>query len=384
MPSVMSLGYLKKIFQELAERADIHINGKNPWDIQVHDDRVYQRVFYHGTLGLGESYMDGWWDCQQLDELFYRALHAHLEENLGINYATGFFLLLSKLRLIPLMLINHQTKKGALKVGMQHYDIGNDLYQCMLDKRMNYTCAYWKDAHTLDQAQEAKLRLVCEKLYLKPGMRVLDIGCGWGAFAKFAAENYGVKVVGITISQEQLKLAREMCLGLPIELRFQDYRDVNETFDRIVSLGMFEHVGSKNYSTYMHTVLRCLKDDGLFLLHTIGKDLTSVQSDAWINKYIFPNSMLPSIKQIAQASEGLLVMEDWHNFGAYYDKTLMAWQHNFVENWPNLAKKYDERFYRMWNYYLLTCAGAFRARAVQLWQIVFSKKGVSGGYNSIR
>ncbi len=254
----------------------------------------------------------------------------------------------------------------------------------MLDQQMAYSCAYGKDAHTLDDAQEAKLDLICRKLKLQPGMKVLDIGCGWGSFAKYAAEKFKVKVIGITVSKEQVKFGNELCQGIPVEIRLEDYRNINEKFDRIVSVGMFEHVGYKNYRTYMKIVYRCLKDDGLFLLHTIGKNNSETSIDPWMNKYIFPDGILPSVKQIAKAIEGLFVMEDWHNFGAYYDKTLMAWYRNFESNWEIIKSDYDKRFYRMWKYYLLSCAGSFRARKIQLWQIVFSKKGVLGGYRPIR
>jgi cyclopropane-fatty-acyl-phospholipid synthase len=269
-------------------------------------------------------------------------------------------------------------------VGFKHYDLGNRLFEAMLDSRMNYTCGYWKNAKNLDEAQLHKLELTCQKLLLKPGMRMLDIGCGFGALAKYAAENYGVKVVGVTISKEQRDYAQQNCAGLPVEIRFQDYRDVNEKFDRIASLGMFEHVGHLNYRTYMNVANKCLSDDGIFLLHTIGSKVSSVASDEWISKYIFPNGMLPSIPQIGNAAEGLFVMEDWHNFGADYDKTLMAWYANFNHHWDQLKSYYDERFYRMWKYYLLSCAGLFRARYTQLWQIVFTKQGILGGYQSPR
>ncbi len=249
---------------------------------------------------------------------------------------------------------------------------------------MTYTCAYWKDAATLDYAQENKLDLTCRKLALKPGMHVLDIGCGWGSFAKFAAENYGVKVTGITVSKEQVELGKKMCEGLPVDLRLMDYRELTQTFDHIVSLGMFEHVGYKNYRSYMKVVHSCLKDEGLFLLQTIGSNLSSTFTDPWINEYIFPDSLLPSISQIGKSIEGLFVMEDWHNFSADYDRTLMAWQNNFTSRWEELKDKYDSRFFRMWNYYLLSCAGAFRSRKNQLWQIAFSKNGIKGGYTSVR
>jgi cyclopropane-fatty-acyl-phospholipid synthase len=367
----------KSEVQRLLKTADVLINGKRAWDIQVRDERFYARVLAHGSLGFGDSYVDGWWDCKRLDEMFFRIRRAHLED---VVYRRPSML-------VPYLhakLTNMQRKSRAFEVGEKHYDIGNDLYSSMLDKRLTYTCGYWRDAKTLDEAQEAKLDLVCRKLQLKPGMTVLDIGCGWGSFAKFAAERWGVSVVGVTVSKEQVALARELCKGLPVKILLQDYRDIHGQFDRIVSLGMIEHVGFKNYKTYMRVCHRCLKDDGLFLLHTIGSDVAETVGDPWITKHIFPNSIVPSIKQLSSAIEGLFIMEDWHNFSADYDPTLMAWHKNFRAAWPTLRKCYGDRFYRMWSYYLLACAGSFRARRAQLWQIVLTKHGIVGGYPSIR
>jgi cyclopropane-fatty-acyl-phospholipid synthase len=370
-------GKLKGELEKILSPAGIKINGNDPWDARVHDGRFYRRVLSQGSLGAGEAYMDGWWDCESLDELFYRIFRFEIEEELKRSWP-----LLSEA--LVARILNLQSKGRAFQVGERHYDLDNDLFRSMLDRRMAYSCAYWKDARTLDEAQEKKLDLICRKLELAPGMRVLDIGCGWGSFAKYAAEKYGAEVTGITVSKEQAELGSELCGGLPVELRVQDYRDVDEKFDHIVSVGMFEHVGYKNYRAYMKTVHRCLNDDGLFLLHTIGRNSSITYMDPWINKYIFPNSMLPSIKQIADAIEGLFVMEDWHNFSISYDRTLMAWYENFENNWDRIKSRYDERFYRMWKYYLLSCAGVFRARENQLWQVVLSKKGVSGGHNPVR
>lgn len=366
----------KKRAAELLALADVEINGSRPWDITVHDERLYKRVFAEGSLGLGEAYMDGWWDSQKLDECFAHILRARLDERIA-----PFSLIIPWL---SAKFFNLQSKARAFQVGQKHYDIGNDVFLAMLDKRMVYTCGYWKEAQSLEEAQVAKLDLVCSKIGLKAGDRVLDIGCGWGSFLKYAAEKYGIQGVGITVSEEQKALAEELCRELPIEIRLQDYRDLNEQFDHIVSLGMFEHVGYKNYRECMSVAARCLKEEGLFLLHTIGSNYSAVKLDRWIDRYIFPNGMLPSIKQIGGALENLFVMEDWHNFGPYYDKTLVAWHRNFLQSWPKLCKKYPERFRRMWEYYLLSCAGLFRARQAQLWQIVLSKKGVQGGYASIR
>jgi len=368
---------LKSFIRELLSPADIHINGDNPWDIRVYNDAFYEKVIRDGSLGAGEAYIEEWWDAPRLDEFFSHLLNANLEEKIRKHW-----------KLLPEIfftrIFNHQSRARAFRAGHRHYDLGNDLFIHMLDKRMAYTCAYWKDAVTLDEAQEKKLDLTCRKLNLQPGMHVLDIGCGWGSFAKYAAENFGVKVTGVTVSADQVELGRKMCEGLPVEIKLMDYRMLQGKFDHVVSLGMFEHVGYKNYRRYMRIVHDCLKDDGLFLLHTIGGNTSGTFTDPWIDKYIFPDSMLPSIKQIGQAIEGIFVMEDWHNFSAYYDKTLVAWHDNFVNNWNGLKEHYDEKFFRMWKYYLLMCAGSFRARKNQLWQIVLSKKGIPGGYISIR
>lgn len=363
--------------EKLLEGTDIVFNGNKPSAIHVYNSNLYERILTEGTLGLGEAYMDEWWDCSRLDELFNKFCSAQVKIRVMLdpqsikNGLWSYF-------------INRQSKNLVSDKVKHHYDIGNDLYRAMLDARLAYSCGYWKEAKTLDQAQEHKFALICRKLNLQPGQRILDIGCGWGSFMKYAVEKYDVSCVGITLSSEQIALCRELCAGLPIEIRFADYRELNETFDHIVSIGMFEHVGYKNYSQYMKVARRCLKDEGLFLLHTIGNNKTVISVDPWIDKYIFPGGMLPSIKQIAKATEGKFVMEDWHNFGADYDKTLMCWFENFSKNWETIKNNYDDRFFRMWKYYLLSCAGAFRARGNQLWQVVLSKNGVPGGYISVR
>lgn len=375
--AVQTVSGARKTLQEILEAADIQINGNRPWDLQVHDDRLYQRVLSGGSLAAGEAYMDGWWDSEALDQMFYRILRARLDKDIGWSWYNLW-------NVVKAYILNLQSPSRAYEVGQEHYDRGNDLFDRMLDDRMVYSCGYWRNAQTLNEAQEAKLDLICRKLYLEPGMRVLDIGCGWGSFAEYAAQKYGVEVVGLTISKEQVRLARERCADLPVEIRLQDYREVDELFDRIVSIGMFEHVGHKNHRTYMETVRRCLVEDGLSMLHTIGNATSSSIADPWIEKYIFPNGLLPSMKQIVQASEDLFVVEDWHNFGPDYDRTLMAWAENFESKWDEIADRYGERFYRMWRYYLYQCAGSFRARRNQLWQIVLSPNGVDGRYVSVR
>lgn len=372
----MASAVVKNLVSNKFREAGIDLDKGNS-RMRIHDHRFYERVLKHGSLGLGESYMEGWWEGENVDQLIHDILKADLGSHAKLSFK-------EMLHISKYLFLNRQSKRRALVVGKKHYDVGNDLFIKMLDKRMTYSCAYWKNASNLDEAQEAKLELICQKLYLKPGMKVLDIGCGWGSFAKYAAEKYDVEVVGITISQQQLELAKALCKGLPITLRFQDYRDVNEKFHRIVSVGQMEHVGYKNYRPYMQMVHRCLANDGIFLLHTIGSNKTTKRADPWVEKYIFPNGQVPSAEQLTKAANGLFIFEDWHNFGADYDKTLMAWHRNFVKHWDTLKDRYDESFYRMWNYYLLACAGGFRSRDLQLWQIVFVKQGIPGGYQSVR
>ena len=365
----MAVRKSERIGRELLALAGIEVNGSRPWDIQIHNPKFYDRVLAEGALGLGESYMDGWWDCEALDQFFDRVLRARLDEKVKGNWKMALHVLRSKL-------FNLQNSRRARQVAEQHYDVGNDLYTRMLDKRLNYTCAYWrKGARNLDEAQEAKLELVCKKIGLEPGMTVLELGCGWGSFAKYAAEKYGAHVTGVNISKKQIELGRELCKGLPVELKLMDYREVTGKYDRVVSIGIMEHVGYKNYRTYMEVVDRTLKDDGIAFFHTIGGNVSTTTANAWTTKYIFPNGMIPSIAQLGKAMEGLFVMEDWHNFGPDYDLTLMAWHRNFEAAWPELKDKYGHRFYRMWRYYLLSSAAGFRSRQNQLWQVVMTKPG---------
>ena len=280
-------------------------------------------------------------------------------------------------------MVNRQKGRRAFEVGEQHYDVGNDLYERMLDKRMIYTCAYWQDAKNLDEAQEHKLELVCRKLKLEPGMKVLDIGSGWGGAARYMAEHYDVEVVGVSVSKEQVAMANEQAKGLNVDFRLQDYRDIDEQFDRIYSLGMFEHVGFKNYQTFFEVTHRSLKDGGLFLLHTIGHWQTSEKVDPWIERYIFPNSILPSAEIIANHSAKLFSIEDWQNFGLDYVKTLKAWNDNTEAAWPEL-EGYDEEFQRKWHYYLQGCSAAFQSYRNHLWQVVLSKGELSEPYKAVR
>lgn len=365
-------GRPRRRIQALLASAGVEIGGGRDWDLQVYDGRLYARLLAQGSLGLGEAYMDGWWDARSLDGFLLRLLQARLDRRVHGLGELGDALLAR--------LTNRQSRRRSGEVGRRHYDLGNDLYAAMLGRRLVYSCGYWRQAGDLDAAQEAKLDLVCRKLGLRPGMHVLDIGCGWGEALKYAAEQYGVSGVGVTISAEQADHARRLCAGLPVEIRLQDYRDLDERFDAAFSLGMFEHVGVKNYPTFFDVVRRCLPADGLFLLHTIGTNRSVQRTDPWIARYIFPNSMLPSAAQITHALEGRFVLEDWHGFGADYDRTLQAWRHNVEAAWDRLDARYDARFRRMWRFYLGASMATFRSRRSQLWQLVLSPRGVRGGY----
>lgn len=364
----MHAGHAEKAIRQLLDAAGIKVNGSRPFDIQVHNAKLYSRLLKHTSLGLGESYMDGWWDCERIDDFIAKVLRADLPAQIKGNWKIAWHFLRARI-------FNLQKFSRAFKVGEYHYDIGNELYEAMLDKRMNYTSAYWENANNLDEAQEAKLDLVCKKIGLLAGMTVLDIGCGFGAFAAFAAEKYGAKVTGVTVSKKQVEWAKDHYSNPAIDIRLQDYRQVSGQFDRVISIGIMEHVGYKNYRTYMEVVRRTLKADGLAFFHTIGGNTSTSTVDAWTSKYIFPNGMLPSMSQLCKAMEGLFIVEDWHNFGPDYDPTLMAWNANFEAAWPDLKKNYSERFYRMWRYYLLSSAGGFRARNDQLWQVVMNLPG---------
>lgn len=369
-------GRLRERVATLLAAAGVELDGAAPTDLRVRDPGFFAAVLAHGSLGLGESYMDGAWDTDDLDGLLTRLIRARLHER--VQGLDAWWIAARA------ALINVQSRQRARRVGRVHYDLGNDLFRAMLGTRLVYSCGYWTHARTLDDAQEAKLDLIARKLQLKPGMRVLDIGCGWGEALRFMAERYGVTGVGVTISEEQAAFARELCRGLPVAIELQDYRELEGRFDRVFSVGMFEHVGERNYRHYFETVRRCLAPGGLTLLHTIGSNVSVHGTDPWIERYIFPNSMLPSAAQITRAFEGLFVMEDWHGFGPDYDRTLQAWRTNIERAWPSLPARYDERFRRMWRFYLAASMAAFRTREAQLWQFVLSPEGVPGGYRAAR
>jgi len=360
-------GSYERTVSDLFASGGITLNGAQPYDPHIHTSRFYKRVLRQGSLGLGESYMDGWWDCTAIDEMISRLLQADVHETVKPDP----FLWLKILRA---RLFNLQSVRRAYQVADAHYNLGNNLFIGMLGKTMCYSCAYWKNVTDLDQAQINKLDLSCRKLDLQAGEHVLDIGCGWGSFARYATEHYGVRVTGITVSKEQRAWAVEHCRGLPVDIHLQDYRKLEGRFDKLVSIGMFEHVGVRNYKAYFGAANRVLKEGGLFVLHTIGTDRSFLDSDPWINRYIFPNGKIPSLRQLAAACEQHFIIEDVQNFGPDYDTTLMAWKDRFEAAWPELRSGYDERFRRMWRYYLACCAGSFRSAQMQIFQLVLRRR----------
>lgn len=361
----MRLNFMQKSVSRLLEKADIRINGSRSWDIHVHNDDFFRKLFTRGSIALGESYVDGWWDAEAIDQFVYRLLRSGILHDRRISFLGAF----QKLRSY---VCNSYSLRRSQKDVSFHYDIGNYLFECMLDSYMNYSCGYWKHADNLHQAQLDKMGLICRKLALEPGMTVLDIGCGWGGLAKYMAEHYQVHVTGITISQNQYEYAMEKNASSLVRFQLQDYREHQGTYDRLVSVGMFEHVGCKNHRTYMHIAKRWLKPDGLFLLHFIAKSISERRNDPWIDTYMFPGTIAVSAVQVTRASEGLFYIQDWHNFGSDYYKTIQAWYRNVEDHWQDLGKKYDERFHRAWTWYLQCCSATALARTHHLWQIVLS------------
>jgi cyclopropane-fatty-acyl-phospholipid synthase len=349
---------------------------------------ILEAVRRGGLWELGESYIRGSWQTNDLFKLMFQLMTG--DTRIPVTLAKFSPRLIGAL--IKDRVMNLQVGKRAFEVGERHYDLGNDLFSKMLDtSSMSYTCGYWRNARTLDEAQLQKIDLLCKKLKLQPGMRVLDIGCGWANFAYHAAKNYGVSVVGLTVSKEQAALGRERCQGLPVEILIQDYQSFSGSFDRVVSIEMIEAVGRKNIPTFFAMVERCLTERGLFALQVISAETFSLRSNAaldqfimWLQHRIFPNGWIPSFPSIIDPARGNLVIEDLHNFSADYATTLRAWATNFEEAWPSLQAKYGEQFRRMWLYYLHGCEALFTARMVQLYQVVYSKGGIPGGYEAVR
>ncbi len=356
--------------------AGIRVNpaAPDPWDITVRDvaalDRRVLSPWRNGLTELGDLYVEGAWECADLPGFFDRCFSAGLEKNF-------VWQLPNLAQFVARRIFNQQTRSRASRDVSSHYNLG-PVFEVMLEPAMTYSCGYWRDGvSTLEEAQRAKHDLACRKLHLEPGMEVLDIGCGWGAFLSHAARRYGVAGRGVTLSADQVALASERCRDLPVSIELRDYRDVRGRFARVASFGMFEHVGQKNYRAYFEKAHALLDDGGLFLFHSLGSifptpTLRTPEVD-WVERHIFPGLANPSFGQIAAASDGLFTILDAQEFGAYYDPTLVAWSANFVAGWPSIRDRYDEAFYRTWRYYLAICAAAFRSGKFRVWQVVLGK-----------
>ncbi len=363
-----------QVFRPIATRllsdADISINGICSHDIRVHDDRFYQNVLLKGSMGLGEDYMDGGWDCEDLEEMFFRLINSGLEgrtRGLPVNFLPNLFAQLK----------NQQTRNKSLRVAERHYNMGNDLFFSFLGKYKNYSCGYFNGTtKSLDIAQEQKMDLICRKLSLSSGDRLLDVGGGWGEIARFAADNYGCHVTSINISDEQIAYGREYCKDSSVDILKCDYRDLEGEYDKIIVIAMLTHVGHKNYRAFMEKIHSCLKDGGSALIETVGSDVARKHCEPWTNKYIFPGGLIPSISQLGEAIEGLFVIEDLHDFGPDYVKTLRLWNKNLQKGWPGQSEIYSERTRRMFEYFFLSVAGAFRARSLHNWHLVLTKNAI--------
>jgi len=366
------------------------VDGLNQWDPQVRDDDFFGMVAGDGMLGLGNAYVKGYWECEDLFEFFCRAIRGGLLEFMADSPVM-------KALMTAYRTTNRQSQTQAKKNVVAHYDRGNDLFEAFLGKTMAYTCAVWdnpldlEEGETLDEAQERKLDRICQKLHLESGMRVLDIGCGWGPFMRYVAGHFEVEVVGITLSAEQIAYIEKRNGGfkhsgsLPIKAVLADFRTFDAgKFDRVLSIGMFEHVGRKNHEEYFKAVDRCLESDGLSLIHCFGKSDPRVPLiDPWTEKHIFPGMELPTVVDITTAMEGAFNLLDLEEMGQHYPKTLLAWSANFDCNWEQISH-YGEEFRRMWRYYLLSCAAVFHVRKVLLWQVVFARKEDGQLYEPVR
>ena len=345
--------------------------------LTIRDQRTYDRIITFASLGFGEAYMDGWWDeaddnLVELIGLFYRnRVYSRASQKLTIPLVLN--ILTQRLKTVPLLIQN--SRKNV----QYHYDLGNDFYQLFLDPTLTYSCGYQlHQTDDLETMQRQKYEVICRKLALKPGESLIDIGCGWGGMLIYAAQNYGVSGVGVTLSQEQAKLARERIAeqGLTdrITIEVQDYRKVSGKFDKFVSIGMFEHVGKGNFATFMEQARELLKPHGTGMLHTIVTE-TSERNGPWVDKYIFPGGYAPQLHEISREMRAAkLPIAHCENLKPHYAETLKRWGENFAANREAVAALspiYNERFQRMWRLYLQSFEASFRYGSLHVYQILF-------------
>lgn len=357
--------------------------------IVVHDPRFYRRTVLASTLGLADAYANRDFETPDLETLL-TLLAAHARNAREKAFAED--------RLPPMQhplawwlqvlcrSTDQQSPRRSKRVGRNHYDLSVSMYERMLGPSMAYSCGYWnEDARNLDEAQFNKYELLCRKLGLKRGMRILEIGCGWGGFAAYAIKKYDVTVVGVSISKRQIAYIQsrhaELCEAGALDVRFMDYRDIPrdfpEAFDAAVSIGMFEHVGPRHYDAYMRVAWRALKPGGKFLLHTI---VGNGGIDPFVWYRVFIGGVLPMEWQVARVAKRYFVLENLENFGYDYYLTLNAWRENYKKAYQQLNESPDERESRFWEFYLTFCAVLFKVRLLQLNQYVFSRGGETYGY----
>lgn len=361
------MAFSKHLITYLFSRADIRVGGSRSWDIEVTDPRFFRTLMKRGSLGLGEAYMDGWWRAEDLEAFFYRCIKSNLYQ---ASQSLPFHVrrrLLDKLN-------NQQNRNKSVRVARQHYNLGNDLFFEFLGHYKNYSCGYFRDTDDLCQAQLKKMQQICREMAFKSGERVLDVGGGWGEIARHVATNHECQITSINISDEQITHARRHCAGLPVEIKKLDYRDLDKGFDKILVIAMLTHVGPKNYRVFMETLHRCLEPGGTVLIESVGSPTDKINCEPWTDKYIFPGGVIPSLRQIDRAIDGLFTRERTAEFGDYYHLTMRAWHENFTRAWPQLQLRYPEKVRLMFEYFFLSVAAAFRARSLLHWHIVLRKK----------
>lgn len=333
-----------------------------------------RRILLNPGANLGETYLDGEWDVEggALADLL-TVLRVNMERNLP---GRSFAALLGPL---ATLVTSWNTVRASLSNVSHHYDLDEALFRSFLDRDMHYSCAYFREADlSLEAAQAAKCDHIRRKLNLRPGQRVLDIGCGWGSLAMHLAERSGVDVVGLTLSAEQLRAARAEAerrgLADRVEFRLEDYRQHRAEYDAVVSVGMFEHVGRRNFARYFEKVLEFLAPHGTALLHTIGQSAPPSPTNPWIRKYIFPGGYIPSASEILQAVEPSgLILSDLEVWRRHYALTLREWNRRFQGVRDEFVAAKGERFCRMWEFYLLACATAFEISDLVVFQLQLAR-----------
>lgn len=349
----------------LLREANIEPNGASPWDPQIKDERFYRTVLLRGSVGLGDAYLNGWWECADISGFILRIIKSGI--HLRVPRVDIF------LRRLRFGLIDAQNRIRSKRVAELHYDEDPYIFEVMLGSTNSYTCARWKGVITLDAAQQQKMDLLCKKAGLSSGMTVLDIGSGWGGFLAYAAERYQVRGIGLTISKTQLDYARKRYGNLPVEFRLQDYRDFVGGVDAVVSICVIEHVGSDHYREYFQKVRETLtREDGFFAMQCILACDTQARMDPWTEKHIFPNGILPTLERIENAVEGILHIVDREFFRDDYVRTFSAWYENLVRNKNAIIARCGVRYFRKYEYYLCLYIAGFGSGRIDVGQFVLS------------